>query len=131
MLSITNVRQGGSESMGQYVEPKYVEPAPRGLAVWKQVFSPLNAEALARGEIVVTMPAPAEILCVDWEGDYAVVFVRVAPGRPYLSRRLVIAQTHREGLPPGKYLGTTRNPAGCAFHLFEIEVEERGLDVAA
>jgi len=84
------------------------------------MFSPLAAEVEAGGVLHVSMPAPAEILCLDWEGDRAVVFVRVSPGQPYVLRRLLIAQTHRENLPAGRYLGTTRNPAGCAFHLFEL-----------
>lgn len=91
------------------------DPA-RGMSVWKVPFVPGLDE-----EIVVTLPHPALPLGVDWEADgRAVLWMQVAPGRPLRERRLLVVQTSREGLPPSRYVGTLRNPAGCAFHIFEL-----------
>ena len=91
------------------------DPA-RGMSVWKVPFVPGLDE-----EILVTLPHPAQPLGVDWEADgRAVLWMQVAPGRHRRQRRLVVVQTGREGLPPSRYVGTLRNPAGCAFHVFEI-----------
>lgn len=91
------------------------DPA-RGMSVWKVSFVPGLDE-----EIAVTLPHPALPLGVDWEADgRAVLWMQVAPGRHLKERRLLVVQTSREGLPPSRYVGTLRNPAGCAFHVFEV-----------
>lgn len=86
----------------------------RGLAVWKQQLRPSLFE-----DHTLLLPQGAEFLSAVWEDGHAVVFFLVDPEAERVERRLLVVQTHREGLPRVRFVGTVRNEAGLALHLFE------------
>ena len=103
----------------------------RGRSMWKATFLPY-----AQTEHTFQVPAGAEIVAAEWEGDHGVLWLYVDPTQPRESRRLrfvpdqtgppprelrvMVVQTSAEGLPRGRYVSTIRNQAGCAYHVFEV-----------